>query len=185
MTVAISLLRAVNVGRANRISMAALRAIYESLGVRNPQTYLQSGNVVFQSDERRLRGLHERVEREIERNFGFRTGVIGRTAGELRDVVARSPFPGRRGIEPNKLLVVFLASDPGAAARGRLRGLEAGSEELQIHDRELYIYFPDGLARPKLSVPLLEKTLGTSGTGRNWNTVRKLAEFAQKLDFAL
>ena len=182
MTRAVALLRGVNVGGHHLIKMDALRAIFESLGVRNPQTYVQSGNVVFQAPERNLAGLPERVEKAIERGFGFRPSVIVRTASELNEVIARNPFAVRRGIEPNKLAVLFLTGNPGAAARGKLRALETSPEELHIHDRELYIYFPNGMGRPKLSVPLIEKTLETAVTGRNWNTVTKLAEMAAKLE---
>ena len=182
MTVAISLLRGINVGGHHLIPMAALRALYEELGVRQPQTYLQSGNVVFRASARDLARLGGRLEAAIENRFGFRPDVMIRTAAELRDVIARNPFATRRGIEPAKLAVLFLARDPGAAARGKLRGIDTGPEELRIHDRELYIYFPNGMGRPKLSAQLIEKTLETPGTARNWNTVTRLAEMAEKLE---
>src|ERR1022692_2807782 len=116
----ISMLRGVNVGAHNRIKMDALRALYESLGLHEPQTYVQSGNVVFRTDKRDLVALAKRIEGAIERGFGFRPTVILRTSGELRDVIARNPFAKRRGIEPSRLLVYFLASDPGAETRDKV-----------------------------------------------------------------
>src|SRR5665811_2227083 len=104
MPVIISMLRGVNVGAHNRIKMDALRALYESLGLRDPQTYVQSGNVVFRTDKRDLVALAKRIEDAIEQGFGFRPTVILRTSGELREVIARNPFAKRRGIEPTKLL---------------------------------------------------------------------------------
>jgi len=121
MAVLISMLRGVNLASHRRIKMDALRLLYESLRLRDPQTYVQSGNVVFRTEERDLARLANRIENEIERKFGFRADVILRTTSEMRDVIARNPFAKRRGIEPSKLLVTFLASDPGPEARLRSR----------------------------------------------------------------
>lgn len=184
MAVVISMLRAVNVGGHNKIKMDALRALYESLRLRDPQTYVQSGNVVFRTAERDLLLLSKRIQGRIERTFGFRPEVILRTAGELRDVIARNPFAKHQGIEPNRLLVTFLAGDPGAEAREKILKLKTDPEELRINGRELYIYFPNGMARPKLSWAAIEKTLKTPGTGRNWNSIKKLLEIAERLEAA-
>ena len=182
MTVIISMLRGVNVGGHNRIKMDALRALYESLGLRDPQTYVQSGNVVFRTDKRDLVALAKRIEDAIERGFSFRPAVILRTSGQLREVIARSPFAKRSGIEPSKLLVYFLAGDPGAETRDKVLSLKTEPEELRMDGRELYIYFPNGMARPKMSWAVLEKTLKVPGTGRNWNSVTKLLEMAERLE---
>jgi uncharacterized protein (DUF1697 family) len=182
MAVLISMLRGVNVGGHKKIKMDALRALYESLKLRDPRTYVQSGNVIFSTEERDLLVLTKRVENGIERKFGFRSDVIVRTSSELRDVIARNPFAKRRDIHPSRLLVTFLASDPGPEARDKLLRINTDPEELRIAGRELYIYYPNGMARPKLSLPAIEKTLKTSGTGRNWNTVTKLLEIAETLE---
>src|ERR1700720_2419035 len=100
MAAIISLLRGVNVAGHNVIKMDALRALYEALELRDPHTYLQSGNVVFRTDERDLTLLARRIEDGIERRFHFRPDVIIRTTAELRDAIARNPFATRRGIEP-------------------------------------------------------------------------------------
>ena len=182
MSVGISLLRAVNLASHNRIKMEELRALHESLGLREVQTYVQSGNVIFRTGERDLLRLSRRIENAIERKFGFRPDVIIRTTSELRNVIAQNPFASRRGIDPSKLLVIFLATDASPEAREKILSIKADPEELRIDGRELYIYFPNGLARPKLSAALIEKTLKIPGTGRNWNTVRKLLEMAEKLE---
>ena len=161
--------------------MDALRKMYESIGLENPQTFVQSGNVIFRTKERDLDRIARRIEEAIERTFGFRSDCIIRTCAEMRDVIRKNPFAKRDGIEPNKLLITFLASDPGAAAREKVLAIKGDPEELFAHGRELYIYYPNGLARPKLSWPVLEKVLKTSGTGRNWNSVTKMLEMAEKL----
>src|SRR6266705_228938 len=164
------------------MKMEALRALYESLKLRDAQTYVQSGNAIFRTDERDIPRLTKRIKDGIDRKFGFRPDVILRTAAEMRDVVARNPFAKRRGIEPGKLLVTFLASDPGAEAREKVLQIKCDPEELRIEGRELYIYFPNGMGRSKLSTAKLEKTLKTPGTGRNWNSVTKMLEMAEKLE---
>jgi uncharacterized protein (DUF1697 family) len=182
MPVIISMLRAVNVAGHNMIKMDALRALYQSLKLRDAQTYVQSGNVVFRTDERDLAQLTKRIQNGIERTFGCRPDVILRTTAELRDVIARNPFAKRRGIEPGKLLVTFLAADPGDAAREQVLKIKCEPEELRVNGRELYIYFPNGMGRPKLSWAVLDRTLKIPGTGRNWNSVTKLLEMAEKME---
>jgi uncharacterized protein (DUF1697 family) len=182
MPVIISMLRGVNVGGHNKIKMETLRALYESLGLRDPLTYVQSGNVVFKTDRCDLIALAKRIEDAIERGFGFRTAVILRTSAELREVVARNPFAKRRSVEPNKLLVTFLASIPTVEAHDKVVDLKTDPEEVRLDGREVYIYFPNGMARPKISWVAIEKMLKTPGTGRNWNSVTRMLEMAEKME---
>ena len=185
MPVIISMLRGVNVGGHNKIKMDALRELYQSLKLRDPQTYVQSGNVVFATDEKDLVALAKRIQNGIERSHGFNPYVILRTTAELRAAIAKNPFAKRRGIEPNRLLVTFLAADPGHAIREQVLKIKCEPEEIRANGRELYIYFPNGMARPKLSFATLERTLKISGTGRNWNSVTKLLEMAEKMEATL
>ena len=176
MAVIISMLRGVNVGGHNKIKMDALRALYESLKLRDAQTYVQSGNVVFRTDEQDVSRLTKRIEDGIERKFGFRPDVVLRTAEEMKDVVARNPFAKRRGIEPNKLLVTFFASDPGAEAREKVLQIKCDPEELRIEGRELYVYFQNGMGKSKLTNAYFDSKLKTISTVRNWRTILALLE---------
>ena len=182
MAVIISMLRGVNLGGHNKLKMEALRALYESLKLRDAQTYVQSGNVIFRTDERDMARLAKRIEDGIDKKFGFRPDVILRTAEEMRDVVARNPFAKRRGIEPGKLLVSFLASDPGEEGREKVRQMKCDPEEMRIEGREIYIYFPNGAGRSKLNWAGLGKMLKTPATGRNLNSVTKMLEMAEELE---
>ena len=182
MAVMISLLRGINVGGHHLIKMDALRELYASLGLRDPQTLVQSGNVVFRTEKQDLARLPGRIAGAIERSFGFRPDVIVRTCSELEDVVARNPFAARQGIDPRKLLVHFFAGDPGPNARDKVLGIKTDSEELQIDGRELYIYFPDRMGRSKVWPAAVERAMRISGTGRNWNSVTKLLEIARKME---
>ena len=181
MPVIICMLRGVNVGGHNLIKMDALKALCVSLKLKDPQTYVQSGNVIFKTEEKELAKLAKRIQDAIEGKIGFRPNVMLRTAAELQQVVARNPFAKRSGIEPGKLLVNFLASDPGNDAREKALAIKIGPEELHLVGCEAYIYFPNGQGRSKLPWAAIERALGTSGTGRNWNSVTKMLEIAEKM----
>lgn len=182
MAIVISLLRGVNVGGHHKIKMDALRALYESLKLRDPRTYVQSGNVVFRTGEKNPARIAKRIEDAIEQGFGFRPAVILRTLPELRDAIARNPFAKQRDIDPRKLLVNFLAADPGEEARRKVLEIKADPEQLRIDGRELYIYFPNGMGRSKLPWAVIDRTLRVPATGRNWNSVTKLLELAESLE---
>ena len=179
----ICLLRGVNVGGHNKIGMDSLRDVCSSLNLRGPQTYIQSGNVIFGTTERNLAKLARRIEDCIEKGYGFRPNVMLRTAAEMRHVIARNPFASRKNIDPAKLVVSFLAEAPGAEDAKRLLEIKVGPEELCVSGRELYIYFPDGQGRSKLP-PVLERTVKIPATARNWNTVNKLLAMAEELESA-
>ena len=183
MTAIVCLLRGVNLGGHKKISMQALRDICLSLKLRGPQTYIQSGNVVFATAERDLDKLARRIEDCIEKGHGFPSKVILRTVAEMRNVVARNPFAARKNLDPAKLVVSFLAEAPTAEAGKLLSKINVGPEELSLSGRELYIYFPDGQGRSKLPA-VLDRTLKVPATFRNWNTVSKLLAMAEDLESA-
>ena len=177
----ISMLRGVNLGPHNRVKMDELRALYASLGFLDVQTYVQSGNVIFRSDKAES-AVVRKIEDAIERKCGFRCDVVVRTAAEMRDVVERNPFARHRDVQPEKLLVTFLAEKPATQARDRLRKLDPMPEQVRLVGRELYIYFPNGVGRSKLPWSTLAESLGTTGTARNWNSVTKMLAMAEQLE---
>ena len=155
--IVISMLRGINVGGHHLIKMDALRAMYESLGLKPVQTYVQSGNVVFRTKDRNLTKLAKRIEDTIEKEFGFRPAVILRSIAELRQAIGNNPFADRNGIEPNRLLVNFLAADPDASAHENLQLIKIDPEELHLNGRELFVYFPNGMGRSKLPWAKIDK----------------------------
>ena len=179
MPVLISMLRGVNLVRHNRIKMDDVRTLYVSLNLKDPHTYVQSGNVIFRTKEKNGTQLARKIQGAIEREFGFSTPVILRTPEEFKRTIAANPFAGRQGIDPAKLLVSFLANEPSAEARAKLLALKPNPEELHLVGRELYIYFPNGAGRSKLQWSALDKKVGTPGTARNWNSVTKMLELAE------
>ena len=182
MPVLVAMLRGVNLGAHNRIKMDALRDLCGSLDLLDVQTYVQSGNIVFRTKERNLSALAKKIRSGIEKKFGFNPEIILRSTSDLRNVIAKNPFAEMKDIEPGKLLVDFLSSEPSTDACKSVRAIKTDPEKLHIDGREMYIYFPNGAGRSKLSWPALEKILKTPGTARNWNSVTKLLAMAEELE---
>jgi uncharacterized protein (DUF1697 family) len=184
MPILISMLRGVNLGSHNRIKMDDLRALYESLELHDARTYLQSGNVIFRTQEKNSTELAKKMQQAIGKKFGFHPAVILRTIKELRRSLDSNPFRNRRDIEPSKLLITFLAAEPAAEAQATLRNLRIQREELHLIGRELYIYFPDGIGKSKVPWSSVEKLLKITGTARNLNSAVKMLEIAEQMESA-
>lgn len=182
MPVVICMLRGVNVGAHNRVKMDDLKKLFTSLKLSDPQTYVQSGNIIFKTDERNLDKLRTNLETAIHKKFGFQSDAILRSAKDLREVIAQNPFAKRKDIHPGKLLVTFFSADPGEAARKQARAIQCDPEELFIEGREAYVYFPNGAGRSKLNWSLIPKALKVQGTARNWNSVTKMLEMAERME---
>lgn len=181
MQVIVALLRGVNVGGSNQIRMEKLRAICGSMGLEDSVTLLQSGNVAFRTRETDLAEIAAELEGAIRKECGFETLAVLRTIPDLRAVIEANPFSGREGLNPSRLMVSFLRSDPGDDARQRAREVDAAPEEIHAVGRELYTYYRDGLGQTKLKDRVVSKAIGCQGTARNWNTVAKLLELAEEL----
>jgi len=181
LTVAITLLRGINVGGRHKISMESLRLMYADLGFPDAKTYIQSGNVVVRIRKPDLANFAGKVESTIERVVGFRPKVIVRTISEMRKVIAGNPFASRREIESNKLQVMFLDRHPSAGRRKLIHEIKSDPEEMHFAGREAYIYFPKGMGQSKLPLAAIERSLNVAWTGRNWNTFTKLLEIAEAM----
>lgn len=180
MTAFVSLFRGINVGGHHKIRMDELKDMHESLGLRDVVTYIQSGNVVFKSDDADAIRLRKQIEEGVEKSFGFRAEVLVRTSAELKDIIDKNPFQGQQSKESKWVVVMFLATQPATTAQEDLLKTYVGPEELFIIGKELYIYYPDGIGRSKLSGSFIEKKLKTVGTARNWNTILRLQELLQR-----
>lgn len=175
MPVQIALLRGINVVGNNRIRMEALKAIFESLGLKNVRTYIQSGNVVFEGPQK---GIAAKIEAAIEAAAGFRPAVIIRTPAQLREVAAANPFTAEAAAEPAKMHVFFLDATPTPSACATVEALNTGPERLHFAGSELFIFFPTGIGQSKFPFARLDRLLKTPATARNWNTLLKLIELS-------
>lgn len=171
------LLRAVNVAARNLVAMADLRAMAEGLGFAQPRTLLQSGNMVFDSKPTGA-ALERLLEATAKKQLGLETDFFVRTTSEWRALIAANPFPAEARSDPGHLVVLCLKAAPARQALNDLRQAIKGREQIELVDRQAYVVYPDGIGRSKLTTALIEKHLGTRGTGRNWNTVLKLAAMA-------
>ena len=167
MTAWVVLLRAINVGGTGKIEMARLRAAVEGAGFTQVRTYIASGNLVLSGpdDERDVRA---RLTSAIEEEFGACPDLHLRTASAIRDVEARNPYPDAAG---NKVLVIFCENDPDTEGVRHL-----SDEQITVSGREIFIHHPSGMGPSKLVLPAAK-----TGTGRNMNTVAKLASMAGEI----
>ncbi len=172
----IALLRGVNVGGNKKIAMADLRRLCADIGLPEARTLLQSGNLVFSDASRSAGALEKLLEKEAQDRLGLSTRFFVRGAEEWADVVAHNPFPDAAERDPSHLLVLFLPDAPGAAEMTSLRAAIVGREVVQAAAHHVYAVYPDGIGRSKLTNAVLERALGAPCTGRNWNTVTKLAK---------
>lgn len=175
----VALLRAVNLAGHQPVAMADLRELLTGLGLADARTLLQSGNLVFGCAGRTPAQLEGLLEAEAGKRLGLRTDVFVRTAKEWQALVAANPFPAEAHDDPSHLLVVFLRDAPPRAAVEALRAAIVGRERVEAVGRQAYFVYPDGIGRSRLTTALIEKKLGTRGTGRNWNTVLKLQALTQ------
>jgi len=173
----ISLLRGINVSGQKKIKMADLCALYESLGLDNVQSYLQSGNVIFASLETDRAQLAERIETKISEVYGYSVPVFILDPADFQRVIAANPFAAH---DPTKLLVAFLKHLPSETAYQEIQVPASGRDEFAFGEQEIFIFCPDGFGRSKLNNNLWERKLEIPATTRNWKTVNALYEMATK-----
>jgi uncharacterized protein (DUF1697 family) len=173
----VALLRGINIGPANRISMPELRAALEEAGYEDVATYLQSGNVVFESPLSAPKVVRA-VEELVRERFGLEIPVVVRSAKQLAEVVRRDPL-GKEAADPKRYQVSFLDRKLSGKAVERLEAAAGEGERLEVSGREVYAWHPEGVARSKLWALLAGTSLGVTATSRNWTTVTKLVELAE------
>jgi uncharacterized protein (DUF1697 family) len=172
----IALLRGINLGSHNRVSMPELRELLAGHGHKDVETLVQSGNIVLTSRLSPKR-LEQDLRRQIAEGLGVDTPVVVRTRDEIAAVVELNPLAGIAK-DPKRYQVTFLTGDPDPDGVKELEEMDLSPETLVVKGREVYTWHPDGVRRWKAREVLSEKRIGVSGTARNWNTVTKLLELA-------
>jgi len=157
--------------------MADLRSLLGDAGYADVRTHLQSGNVLLAGPRRQSRAVERSVEETLQKGLGIEIDVMVRTASELASVLDSNPFIAR-GEDPATLYVSFLKSKPAAKAASALEATAFDDDEFELKGRELYLRYPNGLGRSKMTSAFFERTLHVPGTVRRWPVVTKLAELA-------
>lgn len=169
----VALLRGINVGGKNKLPMKALVALMEELGAQEVRTYIQSGNVVFGGTATLAKAMAKKLPAAIADAHGLTVPVVIRSAAEFRDAVDSNPYADD-DLDPKLLHVGFLAAKPTKAAGAALDPDRSPPDTFVLRGRELYLHFPNGAARTKLTSAYLDRTLGTTTTARNWRTVERI-----------
>ena len=177
----VAMLRGINVGQGKIVKMERLRSSFEALGFDSVRTYLQSGNVVFESEQESAAGLSKKIEEKIQRDFGFTVPVLVKSSKEIAQIVSDNPLVKEKGIDRSKLHVTFLSDAPPKTAVEALEPLARDREQFRVLNREIYLYCPDGYGNTKLSNNAIEKKLSVVATTRNWRTVNALLEMCRSL----
>lgn len=176
----IALLRGINVGGHKRMKMADLRALFESLGFAEVGTYIQSGNVIFDKDDRSEAQVIAAIQQGIENRFGYEVPIIVREHDELEAIIESSPFVDFDAAqEGTRYLVSFLGKRPDEQKIDVIHSLVVPPEKLFVQGREVYLHSPAGYGNSKLTPNFLEKKLGVTATTRNWKSLLKLQDLSK------
>ena len=173
----IALLRGINVGGHNKIKMADLHILFENEGFKNTTTYIQSGNVNFQSKLTSISKIEEIIKRAVSDTFNYNINVLVKTKNELISVFENNPFIKNNKVDLSKLHVTFLKKQPNIEQINNLESVSLTNyDEFKIINKIMYVHCPISYAKTKLNNNVVEKKLATSCTSRNWRTITKLIE---------
>lgn len=176
MKVYIALLRGINVGGHNIVKMKDLRDLFQRMGLKNMKTYIQTGNIVFQSDEK-AELLQSQIERELNREFGFFVNVMLRTDSEWEEIINSSPYPADTLSEGESVHLALLEKEPSNFHH--LLQFTSDTEECAIKGREVYLFLRKSFRDAKIPAKL--QKLGVPVTLRNWKTIKKLGLMANDM----
>ena len=179
MAVYISLIRGINVGGHKIVKMDRLRAALEKLGFQKVQTYIQSGNIVFQLPKQSPSTISKTIKDAVGKEFGHSAEIITLTADEVKATLDGNPFLKKKGIDITKLHVLFLSGRPEAADINKLAAIPSRDDQFEWRDECIYLYLPNGAGESKLATAPFNKLLSVQATARNWNTVNRLHQMAQ------
>lgn len=173
----IALLRGINVSGQKLIKMEDLRAIFANMGYKNVQTYIQSGNVVFEAPKQDLKKLTSRVEKGIDAALGYHVPTVIRTSDNIKEIVATDTFKKLKANEGTKTYVAFLSDAPTKEQVEYLISLNSVVDTFHVMGSEIYLIIDERHGKSIFTNVFIEKKLKMHATTRNWNTVRKLSEY--------
>jgi uncharacterized protein (DUF1697 family) len=169
-----AMLRGINVGGHKKIKMDQLRDSLEKIGLQQVKTYIQSGNVVFKAPKAAPAALSRKIEKQILADFGHSVSVLTRTADQMEQTIANNPLLKERGIDEEKLHVMFLSEIPSPEAIKQLAALTNPPDQFRHLGHALYFHLPNGMSESVLMKKPVDRVLGVITTTRNWRTVNTL-----------
>lgn len=172
----ISLLRGINVSGQKLIKMVELVKLFEDLGFKNVITYLQSGNVIFDTKLSDKKNISDVIEKGINKKYGFNVSVLLKTADDFKMILKNNPFLKEKNPETEKFYVTMLYGVPEKKYLILLSELKIDKDEFSIFEDVIYINCPDGYGRTKLNNNFFESKLKVTATTRNWKTINSLSE---------
>ncbi|MFT8321109.1 MAG: DUF1697 domain-containing protein [Bacillus sp. (in: firmicutes)] len=178
MTVYIALIRGINVGGHNRIKMKELKDLLSTNGLEQVTTYIQSGNIVFRSDEK-AETVQQLIEQEIQNFYGFSVTVMVRAALEWEQIIHHCPYPANALAEGESVHLALLKAAFTEEKMNALLAYQSGTEVCHIHEKVVYVYLRQSFHKSKLAIQL--QKIGNPTTVRNWKTVMKLEMMAQAM----
>ncbi len=176
----ISILRGINVGGHRMIKMDALKKMCADINFTNVQTYIQSGNIVFQSKMTDTQKISKTIQTNIEKLFGFEVPVITLSKIELETVHNANPFTNDKAKDPTFFHVTFLSDKPSKQNADQLKQADFKNDAYAIIDKAIYLYCPDSYSNSKLTNSFIENKLKVTATTRNWKTINELLRIATK-----
>lgn len=174
----VALLRGINVSGQKKIKMADLRAHLKTLPFQDIQTYIQSGNIVFEAESMSKQELASLIEQNIMQNYGFEVPVMIKTPKELENTLENNPFLKDPSKDSKRFYVTFLAQTPIAGLAKKLEEVDYSPEEYVLQKDLIYFFSPQGYGRAKMNNNFFEKKLKVAATTRNWRTIHKLLEMS-------
>jgi uncharacterized protein (DUF1697 family) len=174
----IALLRGINVSGHKMMKMEELKKVLQSLNFTNIRSYIQSGNILFETEKADSIFLEKQIGEIIFKNFGFPVPVVIRNRQELEKIHEKNPFLGKRNEPVEKLHVTFLAKEPDPVNLKKIEGSLFFPDEFVISGSEVYLFCPNGYGRTKLTNTFFETNLKLSATTRNWNTVETMLKMS-------
>lgn len=174
----IALLRGINVSGQKIIKMAELKKMFENLGFQNVRTYIQSGNLVFETNETVIPKLEKSIRKAIENTFGFDVQIQILIPDEIHKALEANPFLKDNSLDIKQHYFVFLNEIPSEENWNILKNMELKGEQMALSDKVLFVYYANGAGKSKLTTNIIESKLKVAATARNLNTTKKLLEIA-------
>ena len=171
----IAFLRAINVGGHHSVTMEELRGHFEALGLKQVESFIASGNLIFASSVRDASALERKIEARLEASLGYEVRTFLRTEAEVASIIGYQPFPAVRQRAAGAFCVGFLSQPLGAAGTKALMAFKTGIDDFHAHGREVYWLCQKKQSESTFSNALFERALKQRATWRGMNTIVRLA----------